>query len=62
MNTRKQSVSAAPSIKLKPFSTNILDYPLNLSMYEKDSLASEARLAAERKKIKKQQAMIPPVV
>jgi hypothetical protein len=29
-------------------STNILDYSSRLSMYEKDSLASEAKLAAER--------------
>ena len=48
MNTRKQPVSAAPSTKLKPFSTNILDYPLNISMYEKESLAADARLADER--------------
>jgi hypothetical protein len=33
----------------KPTSTNILDYPSNLSTFERDSLASEARLKAERK-------------
>ncbi|MHB8215976.1 MAG: hypothetical protein ACYDDS_07840 [Candidatus Sulfotelmatobacter sp.] len=37
------------STHIKAHSTNILDYHSNLSMYEKDSLASEARLAAERK-------------
>jgi len=36
----------------KPYSTNILDYHSNLSMYEKDSLASEAKLNAEREKQK----------
>jgi hypothetical protein len=30
----------------------ILDYHSNLSMYEKDSLASEAKLKAEREKKK----------
>jgi hypothetical protein len=38
--------------RTKPHSTNILDYPSNLSMYEKESLASEARIAADRKKDK----------
>ncbi len=36
----------------KAHSTDILDYPSNLSMYEKDSLASEAKLTAEREKKK----------
>ena len=30
-------------------STNILDYPNSMSQYEKESLAAEAKLAAERK-------------
>ncbi|MHB8216038.1 MAG: hypothetical protein ACYDDS_08150 [Candidatus Sulfotelmatobacter sp.] len=34
--------------RTKAHSTNILDYHSNLSMYEKDSLASEAKLKAER--------------
>jgi hypothetical protein len=38
--------------RTKAHSTNILDYPSNLSMYEKESLASEARIAADRKKDK----------
>jgi len=33
-------------------SRNILDYPDSMSLYERESLAAEARLAAE-KKIKK---------
>jgi hypothetical protein len=42
------AVSSKPFLQKQP-STNILDYPSNMSMYEKDSLASEARLAAEKK-------------
>jgi hypothetical protein len=38
--------------RTKPHSTNILDYHSNLSTYEKDSLASEAKLKAERQKKK----------
>jgi hypothetical protein len=34
---------------MKAHSTDTLDYPSNLSMYEKDSLASEAKLAAGRR-------------
>ena len=34
-------------------STNILVYPNSMSQYEKESLAAEARLAAERKLNKK---------
>jgi hypothetical protein len=30
-------------------STNILDYPNSMSAYERESLAAEAKLAAERK-------------
>jgi hypothetical protein len=30
-------------------SPNILDYPDSLSLYERESLAAEAKLAAERK-------------
>jgi len=32
----------------QPLSTNVLDYPESMSMYERESLAAEARLAAER--------------
>jgi hypothetical protein len=32
-----------------PPSTNILDYPVSLSAYERESLAAEAKLAADRK-------------
>jgi hypothetical protein len=35
--------------KIKAFSTNVLDYPTNISLWEKESLAAEATLAAERK-------------
>jgi hypothetical protein len=33
----------------QPPSPNILDYPDSMSLYERESLAAEARLAAERK-------------
>jgi hypothetical protein len=39
----------ARKTRTKAHSTNILEYSSRLSMYEKDSLASEAKLAAERK-------------
>jgi hypothetical protein len=32
-----------------PRSPNILDYPDSMSLYERESLAAEAKLAAERK-------------
>jgi hypothetical protein len=38
--------------KIKAFSTNVLDYPINMSLWEKESLAAEAALAAERKRRK----------
>jgi hypothetical protein len=38
--------------RTKAHSTNILDYSSMMSLYEKDSLASDARLAADRKKDK----------
>jgi hypothetical protein len=40
----------ARKTRTKAHSTNILDYHSNLSMYEKDSLACEAKLKAERDK------------
>jgi hypothetical protein len=39
--------------KIKAFSTNVRDYPINMSMWEKESLAAEAILATERKAKKK---------
>jgi hypothetical protein len=33
----------------QPPSPNILDYPDSMSLYERESLAAEAKLAAERK-------------
>lgn len=33
----------------RPYSANILDYPSTMSQYEKESLAAEAKLAAERR-------------
>ena len=38
--------------RVKPTSPNIRDYPDALSLYERESLAAEAVLAAERKKRK----------
>jgi hypothetical protein len=35
--------------KIKAFSTNVRDYPSNMSLWERESLAAEAVLAAERK-------------
>jgi hypothetical protein len=35
--------------KIKAYSTNVRDYPINMSLWEKESLAAEAVLAAERK-------------
>jgi hypothetical protein len=35
--------------KIKAFSTNVLDYPINMSLWEKESLAAEAVVTAERK-------------
>ena len=35
--------------KIKAYSPNVLDYPSNMSMWEKESLAAEAYLASERK-------------
>jgi hypothetical protein len=35
--------------KIKEFSTNARDYPSNMSLWEKESLAAEAVLTAERK-------------
>jgi hypothetical protein len=37
---------------MKPNSTNVLDYSCMMSMYEKESLAAEAKLNAEREKQK----------
>jgi hypothetical protein len=39
--------------KIKAFSTNVKDYPTSMSLWEKESLAAEAVLAAERKAKKK---------
>ena len=35
--------------KIKAYSPKVLDYPTNISIWEKESLAAEAYLAAERK-------------
>jgi hypothetical protein len=35
--------------KVKASSTKVNDYPENMSLYEKESLAAEATLAAQRK-------------
>jgi hypothetical protein len=39
--------------KIKPHSPDVLDYPSNISMWERESLAAEAKLAAEKKSKKK---------
>ena len=47
------------SKKLRAFSTNVEDYPENMSLYEKESLAAEAVLArrnAKKKLAKKKPA------
>jgi hypothetical protein len=43
------NVPSSKPVKLLPASTSILDYPEKLSMYERESLAAEARLASEQK-------------
>jgi hypothetical protein len=48
-NESKKNAPLLKSVKLLPPSTSILDYPESLSMYERESLAGEASLAAERK-------------
>jgi hypothetical protein len=35
--------------KIRAYSPNVLDYPSDMSMWEKESLAAEAKLALERK-------------
>jgi hypothetical protein len=45
--------------KIKAYSTNILDYPSNMSMWEKESLAAEAKLASERKTKKNKEKALP---
>jgi hypothetical protein len=44
-----------PSV-MKPHSTNVLDYPCVMSGFERESLAAEAKLKAERKEKKKKAA------
>ena len=39
--------------KIKAYSPNVLDYPSNMSLWERESLAAEAKLAAEKKSKKK---------
>ncbi|HWO32193.1 MAG TPA: hypothetical protein VNO32_25640 [Candidatus Acidoferrum sp.] len=42
--------------RIKPYSTNVLDYPCTMSGFERESLAAEAKLKAERKEKKKKAA------
>jgi hypothetical protein len=35
---------------IEPYSTNILDYPCTMSGFERESLAAEAKLKADKKK------------
>jgi len=55
--TNKKKASKKTSIRLRvvplektPISTDPLDYPSNMSRYEKESLAAEARLATKKRK------------
>jgi len=55
--TKKKKASKKTSIRLRvvplekaPISTDPLDYPSNISRYEKESLAAEARLATKKRK------------
>jgi hypothetical protein len=45
--------------KIKAHSPNVLDYPSNMSLWDRESLAAEARLATERKSKKKLPARKP---
>jgi hypothetical protein len=38
--------------RVKSFGTNVLDYPSNMSQYEKESRAAEAKLSQNKKKRK----------
>jgi hypothetical protein len=49
----RQAVGGMAKNKIKAYSPNVLDYPTNMSMWERESLAAEAKLAAERKSKKK---------
>ncbi len=62
MKTVKQSKkNVTPSKPAElPASTNILDYSNFLSMYERESLAAEAKLATERKKKKGKRSSSQP--
>jgi len=46
---------------VKPYSTNVRDYPSLLSGFEKESLAAEAQLAADRKAKRRPTPMKPKV-
>jgi len=55
--TDKKKTSKKTSIRLRvvplektPISTDPLDYPSNMSRYEKESLAAEAKLAAKKRR------------
>ena len=52
MGIGKQSASSAKkiSVKSKSYSACGQDYPSMMSLYEKESLAAEAKLKAEREK------------
>ena len=45
--------------KIKAYSPNVLDYPRNMSLWERESLAAEAKLGSERKSKKKPAARKP---
>jgi hypothetical protein len=45
MNGKKKKLT------IKPHSTNVLDYPSMMSGFERESLAADAKLKAEQKKL-----------
>jgi hypothetical protein len=51
--------SANPLANHRAFSTNVNDYPDGMSMYEKESVAAEAVLTAQRKAKKKPSRKTP---
>jgi len=46
--------------KYKAISPNFLDYPSNMSMYEKESLAAEAKLRKKKRPAKGRKSQLNP--
>jgi hypothetical protein len=49
---RTSMIAMLRKSRMKPHSTSVLDYPCTMSGFERESLAAEAKLKAERKKKK----------